>query len=76
MLSLAVRAVLAVLAGWLTGWMAGVVHDSPLARRNATLKIGDFGHLDDSPFGLDECLHHPVSASVPSASLGERIVRP
>jgi hypothetical protein len=40
---LAVRAVVAV-----------VVHDSPLARRYATLKIGDFGHLDDSPFGLDE----------------------
>ena len=41
--------------------MAGVVHDSPLARRNATLKIGDLGHLDDSPFGLDECLHIQVS---------------
>ena len=61
MLCLAVLAVLAVLAGWLTGWMAGVVRDSPLARRYAALKIGDFGHLDDSPFGLDECLHIQVS---------------
>jgi hypothetical protein len=32
-------------------WFAGLVHDSPPARRNATLKIGDLGHLDDSPLG-------------------------